>query len=89
MLELVLTGITHFCKDRNSLHPTEESVLFAFAIKGGGGDGHIYEHLIKNFVTDVERSCNHNGLYVHIQGVPEGLREYVNQVLESKRHLIL
>lgn len=91
MLEVVLTEITHYCKDRYPIYLTEDgdTVLFAFSIEGGGKDGHIYEHLINNFDTNVERSCNHNGLYVKIVGVTEGLREYVNQVVESKRHLIL
>lgn len=89
MLEVVLTGITHYCKDRYSFYLTEDTVLFSFSIEGGGEDGHIYEHLNNNFVTSVDGYCNHNGLYVKIVGVTEGLVEYVNQVVESKRHLIL
>lgn len=94
MLEVVLTGITHYCKDRYAFYLTEDYltenyVLFSFSIEGGGGDGHIYEHLINNFVTSVEMHPNHNGLYVRIEGVTEGLKEYVNQVVESKRHFIL
>lgn len=89
MLEVVLTEITYFPKDRDSLYPKEDTVLFSFSIEDGGEDGHIFEHLNNNFVTSVEGYCNHNGLYVKIVGVTEGLREYVNQVLESKRHLIL
>ena len=89
MLEVALNSITHYPKDRNSLYPKEDTVLFAFSIEGGGEDGHIYEHLINNFVTNVEMYACHNGLYVRVVGVTEGLVEYVNQVVESKRHLIL